>query len=189
MPNPRDVGRGEHGRHAMLCVGYSDVDQVFIVRNSWGADWGVKGYCYMPYNYLMSKKLNDGDCWMLRSANRLPEPEETWIDDDKPVVKKSGAFKINEYPATAYDRVEIPFSADEAPLEYLAELPEAYVAFAESIEPATDFIEDDEEFVTGDDATDDEEIVNSEDEGTEAEGGDAEDEAGEEEDDEAGEEG
>ncbi|MBK8833955.1 MAG: hypothetical protein IPO29_03580 [Anaerolineae bacterium] len=110
MPNPRDVGRGEHGRHAMLCVGYSDVDQVFIVRNSWGADWGVKGYCYMPYNYLMSKKLNDGDCWMLRSANRLPEPEETWIDDDKPVVKKSGAFKINEYPATAYDRVEIPLA-------------------------------------------------------------------------------
>ena len=24
----------------MLCVGYSDTDKVFIVRNSWGNDWG-----------------------------------------------------------------------------------------------------------------------------------------------------
>ena len=192
MPNPRDVGRGEHGRHAMLCVGYSDVDQVFIVRNSWGDDWGVKGYCYMPYNYLMSKKLNDGDCWMLRSANRLPDPEETWIDDDKPVVKKAGAIKINEYPATAYDRVEIPFSDDEAPLEYTAELPEAYVEFAESVEPANAFLEDDEDFVTADDETEDEEADDSADESTDEEddeaGDEEDDEAGDEEDDEAGDE-
>jgi hypothetical protein len=190
MPNPRDVGRGEHGRHAMLCVGYSDVDQVFIVRNSWGDDWGVKGYCYMPYNYLMSKKLNDGDCWMLRSATRLPDPEETWIDDDKPVVRKAGAVKINEYPATAYDRVEIPFSADEAPLEYTADLPQAYVAFAENIEPATAFLEDDEDFVSADDEVDDEEVDVSTEEETEeeAEGAEEDDEAGDEEDDEAGDE-
>ena len=189
MPNPRDVGRGEHGRHAMLCVGYSDVDQVFIVRNSWGDDWGVKGYCYMPYNYLMSKKLNDGDCWMLRSATRLPDPEETWIDDDKPVVRKTGAIKINEYPPTAYDRVDIPFSPDEAPLEYTADLPEAYVAFAESVEPATAFIEDDEDFVSGDDEAEDETTDEAVEDQTGDEAGDEEDdEAGDEEDDEAGDE-
>jgi C1A family cysteine protease len=45
----------------MLCVGYSDPDRVFIVRNSWGSDWGDKGYCYIPYDYLMSEKYNDGD--------------------------------------------------------------------------------------------------------------------------------
>ena len=41
-----------HGRHAMLCVGFSDRKQVFIVRNSWGHTWGDRGYCYIPYNYL-----------------------------------------------------------------------------------------------------------------------------------------
>src|SRR5262245_15791820 len=49
MPSAREAGREEHGGHAMLCVGYSDPDRVFIVRNSWGPDWGDKGYCYMPY--------------------------------------------------------------------------------------------------------------------------------------------
>ena len=48
MPDPSEVGRTDHGLHAMLCVGYSDVDQLFIVRNSWGEKWGDKGYCYMP---------------------------------------------------------------------------------------------------------------------------------------------
>ena len=38
--------------HAMLCVGYSDTAQRFIVRNSWGPHWGHHGYCYIPYHYL-----------------------------------------------------------------------------------------------------------------------------------------
>lgn len=50
MPSPDEVVRAEHGGHCMVAVGYSDVDGVFIVRNSWGEDWGDKGYCYMPYN-------------------------------------------------------------------------------------------------------------------------------------------
>lgn len=37
---------GQHGRHAMLIVGY--IGNFFIVKNSWGTDWGDKGYCYIP---------------------------------------------------------------------------------------------------------------------------------------------
>ncbi|MGB6301362.1 MAG: C1 family peptidase [Rivularia sp. (in: cyanobacteria)] len=48
MPNPRLQLSG----HAMLCVGYFDQYQVFIVRNSWGKTWGNNGYCYVPYSYL-----------------------------------------------------------------------------------------------------------------------------------------
>ena len=33
-------------------VGYSDPKGQVIVRNSWAASWGDKGYCYMPYQYL-----------------------------------------------------------------------------------------------------------------------------------------
>src|SRR5215471_14563935 len=39
----------ELGGHAVMAVGYDDVQQRFIVRNSWSADWGMKGYFTMPY--------------------------------------------------------------------------------------------------------------------------------------------
>jgi len=39
------------GGHAMCLMGYDDNlnGGSFIVRNSWGEEWGDKGYCYMPY--------------------------------------------------------------------------------------------------------------------------------------------
>ena len=51
--------RGEQliGGHAVLAVGYDDADQSFIVRNSWGTGWGIKGYCTMPYGYLTDPGL------------------------------------------------------------------------------------------------------------------------------------
>jgi papain like protease len=41
---------GRHGRHAMLIVGYTG--NFFIVKNSWGTDWGDSGFCYIPKNVL-----------------------------------------------------------------------------------------------------------------------------------------
>lgn len=37
------------GNHAMAIVGYDDFKQSFIIRNSWGKNWGENGYCYFPY--------------------------------------------------------------------------------------------------------------------------------------------
>src|SRR5262249_28592866 len=59
------------GGHAMLCVGYSDQDQVFIIRNSWGTEWGDKGYCYMPYDYFLNPDYN-GDCWAILAIDKGP---------------------------------------------------------------------------------------------------------------------
>ncbi|CAL1172000.1 unnamed protein product [Cladocopium goreaui] len=42
-PDPDDPQSSEHGLHAMLIVGYSDRQEVFIVRNSWGTSWGDGG--------------------------------------------------------------------------------------------------------------------------------------------------
>jgi C1A family cysteine protease len=39
------------GGHAVLVVGYDDTKQWAIVRNSWGINWGDKGYFYLPYEY------------------------------------------------------------------------------------------------------------------------------------------
>jgi C1A family cysteine protease len=55
------------GGHAVLAVGYDDSIQRFIVRNSWGAGWALKGYFTMPYAYLLDGNLSD-DFWTLRTV-------------------------------------------------------------------------------------------------------------------------
>ena len=70
VPMPDPDNEKHDGGHAMLCVGYSDPDQVFIVRNSWGGEWGEQGYCYIPYDYMTKPQLN-GDCWTIRQVSDL----------------------------------------------------------------------------------------------------------------------
>jgi C1A family cysteine protease len=53
------------GGHAVMAVGYDDAKKRFLVRNSWGTDWGQKGYFTMPYDYLKSRDLSD-DFWTIR---------------------------------------------------------------------------------------------------------------------------
>jgi C1A family cysteine protease len=38
------------GAHAVLVVGYDDVGQAFIVKNSWGTGWGEAGYFMIAYS-------------------------------------------------------------------------------------------------------------------------------------------
>ncbi len=60
QPSERTVGG-----HAVMAVGYSDPDKRFIVRNSWGPKWGMKGYFTMPYAYVSDRNLSD-DFWTIR---------------------------------------------------------------------------------------------------------------------------
>jgi C1A family cysteine protease len=53
------------GGHAVCAVGYDDAARRFIVRNSWGTDWGKRGYFTMPYAYLADRNLSD-DFWTVR---------------------------------------------------------------------------------------------------------------------------
>ncbi len=53
------------GGHAVLAVGYDETQQRFIVRNSWGKNWGLQGYFTMPYSYLTDNNLAD-DFWTIR---------------------------------------------------------------------------------------------------------------------------
>jgi C1A family cysteine protease len=55
------------GGHAILIVGYDDTKQVFIVRNSWGTDWGDRGYFYAPYTYFTNSDLAT-DFWTIRAV-------------------------------------------------------------------------------------------------------------------------
>ncbi len=53
------------GGHAVMAVGYDDVTQRFIVRNSWGENWGNQGYFTIPYIYLTDRNLSD-DFWTIK---------------------------------------------------------------------------------------------------------------------------
>jgi C1A family cysteine protease len=53
------------GGHCVLAVGYDDAQQWWICRNSWGTDWGLKGYFTMPYAYLSEPTLSS-DFWTIR---------------------------------------------------------------------------------------------------------------------------
>ena len=63
MPIPAKQEK-DLGGHAVLIVGYNRVKRHFIVRNSWGPDWGDKGYFYMPYAYALDANLCD-DFWAI----------------------------------------------------------------------------------------------------------------------------
>jgi C1A family cysteine protease len=54
------------GGHAVMCVGYDNATQRFLVRNSWGPDWGQNGYFTIPYSYLLNPWLAL-DFWVINA--------------------------------------------------------------------------------------------------------------------------
>jgi C1A family cysteine protease len=72
MPEPQERLLGGH---AVLVVGYRNKSQSFIVRNSWGPKWGRRGYCFLPYEYLMSRQRYAWDFWTIQGlAVTRPPP-------------------------------------------------------------------------------------------------------------------
>ncbi len=39
--------------HAIWIVAYDDLRKHFVFRNSWGEQWGDRGYGYLPYSYVL----------------------------------------------------------------------------------------------------------------------------------------
>jgi C1A family cysteine protease len=66
MPQPQEQVLGGH---AVVAVGYTDnesylASNCFVVRNSWGKDWGLGGYFYMPQTYVLDRGLSS-DFWVI----------------------------------------------------------------------------------------------------------------------------
>ncbi|MBE9136629.1 hypothetical protein IQ254_05335 [Nodosilinea sp. LEGE 07088] len=69
------------GGHAVVAVGYHNYKRVpfsggkgysqgaILVRNSWGTDWGIGGYGWLPYEYIL--KGLTSDWWSLINAEWL----------------------------------------------------------------------------------------------------------------------
>jgi C1A family cysteine protease len=90
IPYPCSGEQAKWG-HAVVAVGYDDRKKIsnkrdgktttgaLLIRNSWGADWGEKGYGWLPYAYV--KKRLALDFWSLLSMD--------WVDTAKFGIKKT----------------------------------------------------------------------------------------------------
>ena len=68
MPYPNTRSESVLGGHAVLLVGYNNSTQRFIVKNSWGTNWGDHGYFYMPYQVIQNTNMSS-DFWVIKSVN------------------------------------------------------------------------------------------------------------------------
>ncbi|CAF1352946.1 unnamed protein product [Adineta ricciae] len=82
MPKSNETSRASHGSHAVVLSGYSDHSRAFIVRNSWGASWGDRGYCYIPYDYIGNDKLCD-IAWTVKNLGVATMGNDGWDDEDE----------------------------------------------------------------------------------------------------------
>lgn len=64
-------GEAQIGGHAVMAVGFNSTSNRFIVRNSWGTNWGLGGYFTMPFDYLLNENLSD-DFWTIRLVEVNP---------------------------------------------------------------------------------------------------------------------
>jgi len=53
------------GGHAVLAVGYDDKKNALLVRNSWGKEWGIDGYFWLPYEFVSQANMS-ADYWTIR---------------------------------------------------------------------------------------------------------------------------
>lgn len=84
VPMPNTKVERILGGHAVVIVGFDDTRVMpdkskgcFIVRNSWGDNWGDHGYFYMPYAYVTSKLSSD--FWVITEVSEEVVPVPTPI--------------------------------------------------------------------------------------------------------------
>ncbi len=141
MPKSSDNVRDTHGWHAMLCVGYSDPDQMFIVRNSWGKDWGDNGYCYIPYDYMMDEDFNGHDSWIIKSVENLEFDADLWDESKESSFAEDGMLYLDDFYVAVEDIEEFATALEELCLEYVESEQDYYFDYTETEEDEVIFIE------------------------------------------------
>jgi len=107
------------GGHAVLLCGYRTLENghiQFLVRNSWGSGWGLEGYFWMEYAYVMDPNLC-ADFWTIEGVTDVGK-------DDK-----DGNF-VHQYDSSCIVEEEVP-AADASIVE--EEVPAADASIVEDV--------------------------------------------------------
>jgi C1A family cysteine protease len=77
IPFPTEKTKLEGG-HAVLAVGYDDDLQLqspnpgaLVIQNSWGREWGDRGFGYLPYDYVLREIA--ADFWIISNTDWVNE--------------------------------------------------------------------------------------------------------------------
>lgn len=95
IPMPNLQQESSVGGHAVLLVGYDDATRKFIVRNSWGTNWGDRGYFYLPYEYVETPNLT-ADYWTIKlveSPTPQPEVQQVIVTKSRKPKKQNSSTK------------------------------------------------------------------------------------------------
>lgn len=85
-PSEAVIASGKLYNHAMAIVGYDEEAKFYILRNSWGPEFGDKGYCYVSAGYIDDPELNNFCCIISRTS----DSESAVGDNPLPVVAGIG---------------------------------------------------------------------------------------------------
>jgi len=70
-------GATNRPNHAVNIVGWDDAKQAWLIRNSWGSDWGEDGYMWLKYG---TNGIGEGASWV--EAKKIPGQPDNNIDPD-----------------------------------------------------------------------------------------------------------
>lgn len=91
---PQETAESELYPHAMVVIGYDDIRQSFELMNSWGEDWGNKGFVWVKYKdfaqyCVLGYQLHLPDNGEVLAEEAPKEP----IDPFAPYVRKEETMK------------------------------------------------------------------------------------------------
>ncbi len=104
VPTAQERSDPMQGGHSMLLVGYDMPAKMFLVRNSWGEEWGDRGYCQIPFD-VMDGCSRPEDFWVIAELAKeagfhLIRPGQAAVPSPPAAVAPSGiagtASKVRE---------------------------------------------------------------------------------------------
>lgn len=116
-PTDEDISNDLLSNHAMTIVGYDEQAKFYIVRNSWGAEFGDQGYCYISAAYIDDPDLNNFCCIIERttdtdaSAENKPLPLVARISGTETEVEIRSISNALEYARIHLDACTTEFEA------------------------------------------------------------------------------
>ena len=117
IPLPAQPADKDSGYHAMVIVGYSEDEKCYIVRNSWGEQFGDGGYCYISSVYVDDPDYINFACIISETTEETAE----MVDIPAPLTIRFGTSAAISQMAAVVNTI------DEAKI-YLAYLKDRYDA-------------------------------------------------------------